>query len=117
MADFASLAEKMDAQVDARLGDSILYKRAGLDADFVPHKAFLIFGEQIEGGYNPARSRGTGAVCLKVARSIVPRPSMNDRVKTDPALPGPQLDGIYRPLGSDPVVDGRYWIVDLQKAT
>lgn len=109
MADFATLAKAMDAKVDDRLGDSILYKRPA-DADFLPLKAFLIFEEPMEGGYG-SRDSAQGRVRLKVERDKVPAPSKSDRLQC-PALLGA---AIYRPIGNDPVTAGRYWLVDLQK--
>jgi hypothetical protein len=104
----------MDAQVDARLGDSILYKLAGQPAS-VEKKAFLLFDEAPEGFVT--RDQAKQIVRLKIRMDQLPRrPSINDRISTDPAKPGPQLKGEYRPLGPDPIVAGRYWLVDLQKA-
>lgn len=106
--DFASLAARMDAQVDARLGDSISYRRP-TDPQPVDMKAFLIFGEPGDGGWT-GRDQAKGIVRMKISRALVPDPSKHDRITS------PLLDGTYRPLGGDPVVEGRYWLVDLQKA-
>lgn len=103
MADFATLAARMDAQVDARLGDIVFYKRDA-DPDFVELKAFLI----------PDAPLGDAAKTswrLKIAKALRPALSKNDR------LHSPLLEGIYRPIGGDFDTDGRYWITPIQKVS
>lgn len=48
---------------------------------------------------------------LRVSKSVVPNPSMQDRLQC-PAILG---DDTYRPVGPKPIGDGRYWLVDIQK--
>src|SRR4051812_46268255 len=104
----------MDSQVDVRLGDSILYRAPG-EPGFTAHKAFLLFDEAAEGVLTIDSAKV--APRLKIRIGTVPKPSMNARVRTDPEVPGPQLEGEWRPMNGEPKVAGRYWLVDLQKVS
>jgi hypothetical protein len=106
VADYATLAAKMDAQVDNRLGDSISYKREE-DADYLTVKAFLVFDAADSVGYAP-RDPVRQIVRLKIAKSVR-TPKMSDRIRS------PLLDGTYRPINGTPLTAGRYWLADLQK--
>jgi hypothetical protein len=53
-----------------------------------------------------------GGFRLRVAKDKVPQPSKDDRVKCAAVL---GAGAIYRPMAKEPMHDGRYWLVDLQK--
>lgn len=105
MAGYAEHAARMDAEVDERLGDDILYKIRGTGA-FVAVKAFIYFDEPLEGP--AARDSSKGKAVLKIAKSFC-RPHLDDRL-TSPLLEG----GEWRPVGKDNATAGRYWVTDLQ---
>lgn len=110
MADYASLCDRMDAQVDAHLGDRVFYKRQS-DDDFFETRAFIIFDTPDGGGMSYQDPR-RGVVRLKILRTIVPDPSLQDRVRAT------LLDHEYRPIPADKdrfATDGRHWLIDLQK--
>ncbi|HEX9946411.1 MAG TPA: hypothetical protein VGA98_02625 [Allosphingosinicella sp.] len=113
--DFQSAWDKhaaiMDAAVDSRLADRISYSQAG--GPFAMVRGYVIdvtealtddesFDEELG-----ERKR------VKVAKALVPVVSMaGDRLR-HPRL-GP---GTFRPVGSHPSDQGRYWIFDVQQAT
>lgn len=106
---FADLAARMDALVDDRLGDDILYSQAG--APFVAMKAFVGNAEGDQDLYGvkeidslPKRKR------LKISRALIGRPSGQDRIKGD--MLG---ETVYRPSQQRPETAGRYWIIDLER--
>lgn len=93
----------MDAAVDDRLGDDILYKRP-IDPAPVARKAFLFFEIAAEGP--GPRDSSRGRIWMKISK-VVLKPALADR------LTSPLLDREVRPVG--PVTgDSRYWFVDLQ---
>lgn len=114
MSDFSSLwdsaADLMDGAVDNLLGDRIRYKRA-TDADFVVIEGFVVIevaGETVEENDEIVSSIPR----LKVAKTTIAHPSLADRIQH------PKLgSGTYRPLGSDPQTQGRYWVFDVQKVS
>lgn len=103
--DYADHAAAMDAQVDARLGDLVSYKRPE-DPAPVQLKAFILFDDPPEGWQQLDSAKGI--VRLKIAKQLR-RPAMSDRITS------PLLDGIYRPMSDRPRTAGRYWLADLQK--
>jgi hypothetical protein len=48
---------------------------------------------------------------LRVSKDVVPDPNKDHRIQCAPILGA----DTYRPTGRDPISDGRYWLVDLQK--
>jgi hypothetical protein len=106
----------MDAQVDNRLGDSIIYKVNGTPVERAPGDptipGFLIlFGD--DGGVIADVRPQIERWRLKVHKRFVPAggPSMRHTVDS------PKLDSItHRPTASNADSDGDYWYVDLQKA-
>lgn len=107
MAGYAEHAARMDAEVDERLGDDILYKRPE-DPEFVALKAFIFFDEPAEDRNIGARDSVKGKATLKIAKSLR-RPHLDHRIKS--SLLGA---GEWRPIGKDNANGGRYWITDLQ---
>lgn len=107
----------MDAQVDEHLGDSITYKIDGVplarrDGDPTVPGFLGLFsddGALIE-GITPQQLRWQ----LKIAVTWLPAngPSMRHTV----SAPGLGNNMVYRPGPSTKTEDGRYWIIDLQKA-
>lgn len=101
----------MDRAVEKHLGDEILYKRAGLDAQFVERRGFLIFPEPTDG---LPMGDGGGNPQLKISKTMVARPTINDRVQAA------QLEGTWRPIQPKNGrwgTAGRDWVLDLQRAT
>lgn len=113
---FAAAAARMDAEVDARLGDSIFYQQGGEPLPDEPIKAFLIFpnqGDDEGAAYDELAARRPR---LKVARAQIPTVTMNDRIWGGDELTAAQLDNVkWRPTSKKPQVGGRYVIFDLQK--
>lgn len=105
----------MDAQVDNVLGDSITYKVGGVAIESSPGVPtipgflglFADDGGPIE-GINPAVMRWQ----LKVAVSWLPAggPSLSHTVES------PKLGVVHRAGPWNKTEDGRYYIIDLQKA-
>jgi hypothetical protein len=111
--DFSVHADRLSAEADTRLGDLIQYAIAGASGgDYVTMKARLATNEQ------PISPRGFARMDeaqsgwrLRIAAALVPHPKISDRIKCAAILG----DAVYRPVAADPVRDGRYWLVDLQK--
>lgn len=105
---YAALAARMDAEVDTRLGDSISYSING--APYASIQGFITDadpGQDLAAtGLDPLPKRKR----VKVARTVIERPSTADRLQAD--LLGP---GVFRPRTSKPRVDGRYWIFDVER--
>lgn len=108
---FEDLATKMDAQVDIRLGDSIMYSRDGggsyarvmgwvIDADLGSDDAPV--------GLDMMARRKR----VKLAITTVAAPDRNHRIQA--AKLGP---GVFRPLNNKLRVAGRYNIFDVEKVT
>lgn len=110
MVDFAVHADRLSAEADNRLGDSILYAPAGATGgDYVAIKGRIEAAEPTEGW--SARDEAQGMWRLRVAKDVVPLPSKDDRLQCAAILG----DATYRPMAKDPISDGRYWLVDLQR--
>lgn len=111
MVDFDVHADRLRAEADTRLGDSILYAVNGATGgDFVAMKARLMEAEP-PAGWEP-RDEMQGGWRLKIAKALVAKPSKADRIQCDPIL-GAGLQ--YRPTAKDPVDAGRYWFVDIER--
>lgn len=100
--------------MDNRLGDLIQYAANGAaGGDYVDMRGRILTSEgmpSFRGGLQRI-DEVRGGWMLRVAKDLVPAPSKNDRVKCASMLG----DDVYRPIGSDPIGDGRYWLVELQK--
>lgn len=111
MVDFAVHAAALSAEADNRLGDSILYAVDGASGGaYVAMKARIMEAEPTHGFDRTDEMRGGWR--LKIAKVHVPAPSLRDRLQCD-AILGTAI--IYRPVATDPVDAGRYWLIDLQK--
>lgn len=109
--DFAVHAAKLSAEADNRLGDSILYGiGAAVGGDLVPMKG-RIFASESASGFGSI-DEPAGGWRLRIAKDKVARPSLSDRLQCDAIL---GEGTTWRPAGKDPIDDGRYWLVDLQK--
>lgn len=107
MADFAAHADRASAEADARLGDLILYARNG--ENFAEMKGRVLAAEPAMGWKAPDEAQGGWR--LRIAKANVPLPSLNDRIQCAAILG----DAEYRPVAKNPIDDGRYWIIALQK--
>jgi hypothetical protein len=103
----------MDQAVDEHLGDTIQASfNAG--ATFAPTMGFVlpdVEGGDLRGFDEPLGSR----VRVKLARAAFPGgrlPSYDDDRFQHPRLGA----GLFRPAGSEPREQGRYYIFDVQKA-
>jgi hypothetical protein len=105
--DFAGHAAVLSTEADARLGDLIQYSVDG--AAFIDVKARIYSAEPTNDWAKNDEIRG--AWRLRIAKAVVPSPSKNDRLTCIPILG----DLLYRPIAKDPIDDGRYWLVDLEK--
>lgn len=108
MVDFAVHAARLSAEVDNRLGDLIQYA-AGAGAAFVEMKG-RVFVADASTGLDPI-DEAENRWRLRIAKGKVPAPSKADRIKCSTILG----NVTYRPVAKDPISDGRYWLVDLQK--
>lgn len=114
MDDFTVHADRLSAEADTRLGDLIQYAIDGASGGaYAAIKGRLVANEQ------PVIPRGFERMDeiqsqwrLRVAAEAVPTPTKNDRVKCDAML---GVGQVYRPIGADPIRDGRYWLIGLQK--
>ncbi len=109
--DFAVHAAALSAEADNRLGDSILYGvQAAVGGEMVPMKGRIVSPETLRGF--GAIDEAAGGWRLRIAKALVPAPSRDDRLQCDAIL---GEGTTWRPVSKDPIDDGRYWIVDLQK--
>lgn len=108
--DFAVHAARMDDVADEALGDVVLYAVDGANgAPYVEMKARILQADPAAGWESQDEAKGIRR--LRIARSKVENPSRDDRVQCTAKL-GPDT---YRPANKSPVIDGRYWLVDLQR--
>lgn len=111
MAEFSVHADRLSAEADERLGDLIRYAVDGANGgDFIDMKARIIPIEPVAGFQR--MDEAEGLYRLRVAMAKVVQPSRDDRVQCA-AILGAGVD--YRPMAKNPMRDGRYWLVDLQK--
>ena len=110
MSDWDRVSGNMDAQIDARLADTVAFSPDG-DADepFVDIAAFVLpYPEGLNlGELDPtlgARWR------IKVAKANVPEILAQQHYRHHKLG-----DATWRPAGEDPDDQGRYWIFDIQK--
>lgn len=112
--DFAAHATRLSAEADSRLGDLIRYAVNGENGGaFVDMRGRISANETPLGtgfGGLQRRDEMLGGWRLRIAKDLVTKPAMTDRIECAAIL-----DGVYRPMAADPVSDGRYWLVDLQK--
>ncbi len=106
---FASAAARMDAAVDATLGDDVEYASDG--ATFTTIKAFVIPAFSEDDFASAAIDELGGRMRLKVEKAIMPAIATSHRIRSP--LIG---DGTWRPSAKKPDTRGRYWLFDLQKA-
>jgi hypothetical protein len=108
--DFAVHADALSAEADNRLGDLIQYAIDGeAGANFVPVKGRITAAEPAAGWQ--AQDEAQGVWRLRIAKDVVPQPSKRDRLTCAPILGA----DTYRPMSKNPIDDGRYWLVDIQR--
>lgn len=100
-------AALLDAKVDEYLGDDIDYAANGVT--FAPIKGFVLLNmaslglesiDEIVGSRNR----------VKIAKAVLPRPERTHRLRH------PRLgSGTFRPAGTVPEEQGRYWLFDVEK--
>jgi hypothetical protein len=100
-------AATMDAAVDRILGDRISYALDGKKFELL--EGFVI-DENARSGMDEIDEPVSTRKRVKIAKALVPAPSMTHRIR-HPRL-GP---GTYQPLGSQPETEGRYWLFDVQE--
>lgn len=109
---FSDLAAQLDAEADARLGDSILYAVDGANGGAYIAIQGRIFATDPPAGFQKM-DEARGIWRMRVAKVVVPSPNKEDRLQCVPVLG----DGTWRPTNKNPVDDGRYWLVDLQRVS
>ena len=100
-------AAAMDAEVDARLGDTIAYAANGVT--FVNIKGFVLFTDT-PSGLDATDEIFDARPRVKIAKSVVPYPDPQHRLRS--AKLGAAT---YRPAGSVPEEQGRYWLFDVER--
>ncbi len=111
MVDFSVHADRLSAEVDNRLGDVVSYAVGGANGGaYINIKARVFAAEPTRGWEKGDEMRGGWR--LRVAKVHVPLPSIADRIQCEPILGAGE---VYRPVSKDPINDGRYWLVDLQR--
>jgi hypothetical protein len=108
VSEWSAAAAEMDVLVDSTLADPVLYSIGG--APFRAIDAFIKF-EETATGFGEIDEL-MDRVRLKVARNIIERPRMGDRVRCHERLGS----GTWRPVNENHSEQGRYWLVDLQRA-
>jgi hypothetical protein len=101
-------AAKMDAAVDQHLGDTVEVSIAG--GAFVPRKAFVLEENGVI-GLDPIDNLAQKQR-IKIDKSIVPDPG--DTVRFRGAKLGADT---WMPCGDVPETAGRYWLLEIQKAS
>lgn len=105
--DWDQASAVMDQAVDARLGDTIAYAANGVS--FVALKGFVDFtGDPI--GLDATDEIFNSRPRIKVAKAVIPYPDPSHRLQSSKLGPG-----TFRPAGSVPVEQGRYWLFDIEK--
>jgi hypothetical protein len=106
---FSDDMKSVDDDVDAFLGDDILYKAAGTASyvgilGFIENDFAALNQHELDIAPNTRR--------VKVQKSLVPNPFAADRWQC--ALLGP---GAWQKSNAEVVTAGRYWVIELQKAS
>lgn len=108
MSDWDVASEKMDEDVDARLSDTINYS-TDEGASYEEIAGYVLpFAEGL--GLGPIDAPLGSRYRVKIRKTLIPEPHRTHRLRH--RLLG---DATYRPAGSDPDDQGRYWIFDVQK--
>lgn len=97
----------MDQEVDDRLGDAIDYAANGVT--FVAIKGFVQFTPAPD-GLDATDEIFDVRPRVKIAKAIVPYPDPQHRLRA--ARLG---NATYRPAGSVPENQGRYWVFDVER--
>lgn len=97
----------MDEQIDARLGDTISYAANGVT--FVDLKGYVLF-EEAPLGLEAIDEIMGSRPRIKISKAVVPCPEPVHRLRS--AKLGAET---YRPAGSAPENQGRYWIFDVER--
>lgn len=97
----------MDEAIDARLGDTISYAANGVS--FVDLNGYVLF-EEVPLGLEAIDEIMGSRPRIKIAKSVVPYPEPAHRLRH--AKLGPAT---YRPAGSNPENQGRYWLFDVER--
>lgn len=107
MTDWDALSAQLDTACDDGVGDTIAYAANGVS--FVDIKGYVLFTE------NPLGLDATDEIFdtrprIKLAKAVVPYPEPQHRIRS--AKLGPAT---YRPAGSIPEDQGRYWLFDVER--
>lgn len=108
MSDWDEASAQMDADVDARLSDTIAYSSDEGDSWENLPGYILPFAEGL--GLGPIDPALGSRFRVKIAKSVVAEPDRTHRLRH--AKLGAST---WRPAGSDPDDQGRYWIFDIQQ--
>lgn len=108
----------LDTNVDAILSDRVRYRHRGQWLGAAPQgevdavcAAFIVYANAPLNIGELDETLGS-RVRVKIAKALVDEPIQTDRIQH------PKLgDGWFRPAGSTPETEGRYWIFDVQKAS
>lgn len=102
-----SAAAAMDAEVDARLGDTISYAANGVT--FVDVSGFVLFTD-VPLGLDASDEIFDARPRVKLAKAVVPYPDPQHRLRSTKLG-----EATYRPAGSLPQEQGRYWLFDVER--
>jgi hypothetical protein len=109
---------RMDAVVDEKVGDRLRYRRGGVwlgdpqVAEGDRTIAGFVFDENTPTNVDEIDEVLGNRKRVKVAKALVALPDKTDRIQ-HPRL-GP---GLFRPAGTVPEAQGRYWLFDVQEAS
>ena len=108
--DFSVHADRLSAEADNRLGDLIqLAVESG--GAYGPVRGRIFSSDDSPGGLDRI-DESRGGWRLRIAKAVLPQPSKENRIKCDAIL---GAGAVYRPMAKDPINDGRYWLVDIEK--
>ncbi len=108
MSDWDRNSALMDEAIDERLGDVISYSANGVVFDDI--KGYVLFPE-FASGAGPIDEAFDARPQIKIARSKLPYPDPSHRLRAEKLGPG-----LFRPTGSVPQNQGRYWLFDIAAA-
>lgn len=107
MSNWDDHAALMDATVDDRLGDTIEYAANGVN--FVDMKGYVQFTDAVS-GLDATDEIFDSRPRVKIAKAVLPYPDPAHRLKST------KLGAAtYRPGGSVPQEQGRYWLFDVER--
>ncbi len=110
MSAWDALSAQMDREVDAALGDTIQLALNG--TSFVDQPGFVLTVGSTDGLAGFDEILGS-RIRVKMAKSIIGEDEPSRDIRLKAAKLGADT---YRPAGSKPDDQGRYWLFDIQKA-